>query len=62
MTQFELTPPPAHDSAPSISAVEGEIGMVGPGAIAFSVTQAAAEETHRRLGEVLDGLRRSYPA
>jgi hypothetical protein len=57
MTQFELKPPPAYDSAPSISVVEDEIVVVGPGAVAFSMTTTAAEEMHRRLGEALDGLR-----
>jgi hypothetical protein len=54
VTQFELKPPPAYDSAPHISEVEGEIVVVGPGAVAFSMTRAAAEEMHRRLGNVLN--------
>jgi hypothetical protein len=57
MTPFELKPAPAYDSAPTISVVEDEIVVVGPGSIAFSMTQAAAAETHRLLGEVLEDLR-----
>ena len=53
VTHFELTPPPAYDVAPSISVVDDEIVVLGPGAVAFSMTWAAAEETHRRLGDVL---------
>lgn len=53
MPQFELTPPPAYDLAPSISVVDDEIVLLGPGSVAFSMTRAAAEETHRRLGEAL---------
>jgi hypothetical protein len=53
VTQFELKPPPAYDTAPTVSIVEDEIVVVGPGSIAFSMTWAAAKETHRRLGEVL---------
>jgi hypothetical protein len=53
VTHFELTPPPAFDVAPSISVVEDEIVVLGPGSVAFSMTRAAAEETHRRLGDVL---------
>lgn len=55
MTYFEFTPPPAYDAAPSISVVENEVVVLGPGSVAFSMTRAAAEETHRRLGEVLKG-------
>jgi hypothetical protein len=57
VTQFELKPPPAYDCAPHISEVEGEIVVVGPGAVAFSMTMAAAEEMHRRMGQVLDDAR-----
>jgi hypothetical protein len=53
VTSFELMPPPAYDVAPSISMIEGEIVVIGPGAVAFSMTRDAAEETHRRLGEAL---------
>jgi hypothetical protein len=54
VTYFELTPPPAYDVAPSVTLVEDEIVLLGPGAVAFSMTWAAAKETHRRLGEVLE--------
>jgi hypothetical protein len=53
VTQFELMPPPAYDVAPSITMVDDEIVMLGPGSVAFSMTRAAAEEMHRRLGEIL---------
>lgn len=49
-----MKPPPAFDVAPMVSVIEGEIVMVGPGAIAFSMTREAARETHRRLGLALD--------
>ena len=52
---YELQPTPAYDTAPSIQVVEGEVVVVGPGALAFSMTIAAAEETYRRLGQVLFG-------
>jgi hypothetical protein len=52
---FELQPNPAFDTAPAITLVEDEVVIVGPGALAFSMTRSAAEETHRRLGEVLFG-------
>jgi hypothetical protein len=54
---FEFQPHPAFDTAPSIAPVEDEIVFVGPGALAFSMTRQAAEETHRRLGEALFGNR-----
>ncbi len=34
--------------------VEGEVVVIGPGSIAFSMTPDAARETCRRLGEALD--------
>jgi hypothetical protein len=37
--------------------VDGKVVLVGPGAIAFSMTKAATEETHRRLGKILNTLR-----
>jgi hypothetical protein len=52
-TGFEMTPVPTHHTASAISIVEDEIVVLGPGAIAFSMTRAAAEETYRRLGAVL---------
>ena len=54
MSKFELTPAPAHDRAPTITIVDDEIVVVGPGSIAFSMTRDAAQETYRRLGRVLD--------
>ncbi len=51
---FEMKPEPAYDVAPTVSVIEGEIVLVGPGAIAFSMTREAARETHRRLGLALD--------
>jgi hypothetical protein len=51
---FDPQPHPAFDTAPRIALVEDEV-IVGPGALAFSMTRVAAEETHRRLGEVLFG-------
>jgi hypothetical protein len=50
---FKFVPSPAHDLAPAISVVEGEVVVVGPGAVAFSMTRAAAQETYRRLGQAL---------
>ncbi|WP_454760893.1 hypothetical protein [Caulobacter segnis] len=55
MATFELQPYPAFDTAPTIALIEGEIVLVGPGAMAFSMTRIAAEETYRRLGAVLFG-------
>jgi len=51
----ELQPAAAFDTAPSIQVFEGEVVVVGPGTLAFSMTLAAAEETYRRLGQVLFG-------
>lgn len=59
MIRIELAPPPAHDIAPEISVIDSEVVFVGPGAIAFSMTRAAAEETHRRLGLALEPPARS---
>jgi hypothetical protein len=58
---FELAPSPAYDLAPTISVVEGEVVIVGPGAVAFSMTRAAAEETYRRLGQVLKDSENTPP-
>lgn len=50
---FGLMPPLAYDKAPLIEVIDGEIVLVGPGALAFSMTREAAEEMQRRLAEVL---------
>lgn len=55
MATFELQPYPAFDTAPTITLIEGEVVLVGPGVMAFSMTRIAAEETYRRLGAVLFG-------
>lgn len=55
MATFELQPYPAFDTAPTITMVEDEVVLVGPGAMAFSMTRSAAEETYRRLGAALFG-------
>ncbi len=34
--------------------VEGEVVVIGPGSVAFSITPDAARKTWQRLGEVLD--------
>ena len=53
LRNFEMKPEPAYDVAPTVSVIEDEIVLVGPGAIAFSMTREAARETHRRLGVAL---------
>jgi hypothetical protein len=53
LSKFELTPAPAYDRAPSVSVIDDEIVVVGPGSIAFSMTRDAALETYRRLGAAL---------
>jgi hypothetical protein len=59
---FELQPYPAFDTAPTITLIEGEVVLVGPGAMAFSMTRVAAEETYRRLGAALFGDAAQAPA
>ncbi|CAN5185525.1 hypothetical protein BH10PSE3_BH10PSE3_17640 [soil metagenome] len=53
MSSFEILPSPAYDSAPTITVVDEEIVILGPGSVAFSMTREAAWETHRRLGLAL---------
>ncbi len=54
MSSFELMPAPAYDSAPTITVVDEEVVLLGPGSVAFSMTRAAARETYRRLGLALE--------
>jgi hypothetical protein len=49
-----MKPAPAYDVAPTISVIDDEVVVVGPGSVAFSMTRDAARETHRRLGLALD--------
>jgi hypothetical protein len=49
-----MKPAPAYDVAPTISVIDDEVVVVGPGSVAFSMTRDAALETHRRLGLALD--------
>lgn len=53
MPSFELMPAPPYDAAPTITVVDDEFVVLGPGAVAFSLTREAARETYRRLGVVL---------
>ena len=53
LTRFEFQSTPAHDAAPTITVVDDEVVVLGPGAVAFSMTRRAAEETYRRLGQAL---------
>ena len=49
-------PLPVHDAAPTIALVDGEVVLLGPGAMSCAMTPAAARETVRRLTETLDRL------
>ena len=53
MPSLELMPAPAYDAAPTITVVDDEFVVVGPGSVAFSMTREAARETYRRLGVAL---------
>jgi hypothetical protein len=41
------------DTPLEVRLIEGEVVVIGPGPVAFSMTPAAARETCRRLGDVL---------
>jgi hypothetical protein len=56
MTFVDPIPQPAHDEAPSVSLVGGEIVVLGPGSTGFSMTRQAAMETRRRLAQALRAL------
>jgi hypothetical protein len=48
-----MQPVPALGAPLDIHVIDGEVVFVGPGAIAFAMTRAAAEETCRRLQAML---------
>ena len=55
MTTLVPQPLPALDRPLKVSLVDGEVVVVGPGAIAFSMTPAAALATARLITEALEG-------
>jgi hypothetical protein len=52
---YEVKPLPPIDAALDVEIVDGEVVFIGPGAIAFAMTRAAAFETGRRLEAALQG-------
>jgi len=53
---FAPAPPeplPPIDQPLAVAVIAREVVFIGPGRVAFSMTRAAATETHRRLTEVL---------
>jgi hypothetical protein len=46
-------PQPPLDQPLAIAVISREVVFIGPGRVAFSMTRAAAIETHKRLTEVL---------
>ncbi len=46
-------PLPPIDQPLAVAIIAREVVFIGPGRVAFSMTRAAATETHKRLTEVL---------
>ena len=46
-------PLPPIDQPLAIAVIAREVVFIGPGRVAFSMTRAAAMETHKRLAQVL---------
>ncbi len=53
VSNSDPSPEPVHKLAPTIMMIDEEVVFVGPGPVAFSMTQDAATETLRRLASVL---------
>ena len=49
-------PLPVHDVASNIALVDGEVVILGPGALSCAMTPEAARETVRRLTQILARL------
>jgi|GEM_PF-5330519 len=50
----DLMPTPAYDKPPSILLVDGEVVVVGPGPVAFSMTREAAAQMCSLLSKALE--------
>jgi hypothetical protein len=54
LSGYQAQPLPAIDAPLVIETVDDEVVFIGPGAVAFAMTRAAARETALRLRAVLD--------